>query len=86
MQRTQLDLMYEYEERYSTVRLWDTSVKETFSQRLPDCPYLCDDGLLWKSVSREQVIDIATVPRDDGDDEWLGQEVFVIADACFWCC
>lgn len=59
---------------------------ETFSQRLPDCPYLCDDGLLWKPMPRERAVDIATVPLDEGDEEWLGQEVFVVADRCFYCC
>lgn len=60
---------------------------ETFSQRLPNCPYLCDDGLLWKSVPRiETVDDITVFPMADEDIEFLGQEVFVVADACFWCC
>lgn len=58
---------------------------ETFSQRLPDCPYLCDGGLLWKPVPREQVVDMATVPQEPSDDHWLQQEVFVVADGCHYC-
>lgn len=77
--------MTEYENQLlrPTLRL---DYLETFSQRLPDCPYLCDDGLLWKPVPREQVVDMTTVPLDEGDDKWLRQEVFVVADGCFYCC
>lgn len=77
-------LIAEYENQLPrpTLRL---DYPETFSQRLPDCPYLCDDGLLWKLVPRERVVDMAKVPLDEGDEEWLGREVFVVADACFYC-
>lgn len=77
-------LMAEYENQLQrpTLRL---DYPETFSQRLPDCPYPCDDGLLWKLVPREQVVDMTTVLLDEGDEEWLQQEVFVVADGCFYC-
>lgn len=77
-------LMAEYENQlpHPTLRL---DYPETFSQRLPDCPYLCDDGLLWKPVERERVVDMTEMPPDDGNDRWLQQEIFVVADGCYYC-
>lgn len=65
---------------------WNWYAPELVAQAFMDCPYLCDDGLLWKPVPREQVVDMATVPLNDGDEEWwLQQEVFVVADSCYYC-
>lgn len=69
----------------ATADLWDWYAPELVAQPFTDCPYICDDGLLWKPVPREQVVDMTTVPLDDGDEEWLEQEVFVVADGCFYC-
>lgn len=73
---------YEHQLPRPTLRL---DYPETFSQRLPGCPYQCDDGLLWKLVPRERIVDATEIPLEPGDDHWLQQEVFVVADGCFYC-
>lgn len=69
----------------ATSELWDWYAPELAVAPFSDCPYLCDDGLLWKPVEKERVVDVTEIPLDDGDDKWLQQEVFVVADGCFYC-
>ena len=70
----------------ATADLWDWYAPELVALPFMDCPYLCDDGLLWKWTKREQVVDVTMIPMDDGDYEWLREEGWVVADECHYCC